>query len=92
MRDFLGNDLKIGDLVSSTYGGYPEQHLFEIVGFTPQKVRIVKADRGHLTSASGRFGSLRGNDTTLKFERELVFIASAETKNVVLEKYDKQKQ
>ena len=40
MNDFFGQELKIGDKVALTPHGYKNLVIGNVIGFTPQKVRI----------------------------------------------------
>lgn len=40
MKDFIGNELEIGDKVAYILKGYRELRIGYVVGFTNQKIRI----------------------------------------------------
>lgn len=65
-EDFRGVPLEVGDLVTSTDGGYKSIVVFEVIGFTPRKVRVIRTDgQGQLASAAGG-SSRRAGTPTLK--------------------------
>lgn len=44
MKDYLGIDIKEGDVVVYLEAGYRDFHKATVVGFTPQKVKISSID------------------------------------------------
>jgi hypothetical protein len=77
MRDFVGRQLEVGDLVAANYGSHPTFHLFEVVSGTEQKVRLIKADRQPIY-ANGK--QLRSGDTILKFFSDVSLVAQVADK------------
>lgn len=46
MKDFLANDIKVGDLVASTAAGYCSLHVWTVIKVNPKTVQLQrKADR-----------------------------------------------
>jgi hypothetical protein len=41
MKDVLGEDLVVGDVVVTTRQGYSNLKIVQIVGFTPKKIRVT---------------------------------------------------
>lgn len=49
MRDFLANDIKVGDLVASTAAGYCELHVWRVVKVNPKTVVLERTHNGDTT-------------------------------------------
>lgn len=69
MKDFLSQDIAIGDYVSALYSEDKTPAIFEVVGFTPKKVRLI---------AIGSDGT-----TLLKFNYDILVIDPAAVEYII---------
>lgn len=44
MKDFLANEIKVGDLVASTAAGYCELHVWTVIKVNPKTVVLERDD------------------------------------------------
>ena len=61
-KDFLGNPLVVGDVIAASSTGYLRLKLYEVIGFTPRKIKVVSVDvlaRGELTRELNFYSQLK---------------------------------
>lgn len=79
MQDFVGRELKLGDIIASTDGGYSGLVQMVVIGFTPKMVKCERADgKNPLFAASGRSGVRGAGKPIYKNSCDIVFIRQGE--------------
>jgi len=80
LTDVQGLQLEVGDHVVSTYNKYAHMVVFEVIGFTAQRIRVRVLDE---TSVSG-YPTLSSHKTTLKSSMEVAKVPKVSAPGVLL--------
>lgn len=74
-KDFQGNTLNVDDIVVSTDGGYKNMVAFQIIGFTPKMIKVVRVDGKTSWGASGTGSHRAAEKPTFKSSCDVALIS-----------------